>query len=549
MSNEEPKYREVYIKTDPKTNKEKKLLEIPIDVPRIDGNDNSDGDKSEQEYNNAIDKMASRRWRLNHLYHIIDKNGKKIQFHMNEVQEKLYNDRWYLNLIPKARQHGITTFIDLLGLDAALFTPNFGISIIAHTKPDAKRIFEEKVKFPYESLPEQLRSVCESKIDTANHMKFSNGSSIRVEATGRSGTFQFLHVSEFAKICKDYPEKAREIINGALNTIHKGNIVFIECTPAGAEGYFFEQCKRAEDLKNSNIPLTEMDFKLHFFPWHDNPEYNLNPEGMIIYPYLQEYFEQLKINEGITLSESQKAWYIKKKELLGEDITSEFPSTYDECFRSHVEGNYYSQQFIKMRQENRMTKVPYQLGYLVDTVWDLGVGDDTAIWFTQMVGREPHIINYYENSNEGMNHYANKLWEFREKFNYRYGEHIAPHDIMVRELGARDAETRFVTARNLGIRFRIAPNIPIDDGIEQSRQLLSIAWFDIGNCEAGLKHLEGYKRAWDNKNGCWKDRPMKNQHCHAADAFRYRAVTWKEMSNRRNIVSPKRRIITPASWS
>ncbi len=139
-------------------------------------------------------------WRINNLYQIVDKTGKKITFKLNWAQEQLYNDMWYCNVILKARQLGISTFICLLFLDRCLFNPNQSAGIIAHTVEDAQALFR-RVKIAYDSLPGQITEVISAENDTAQMLKFSNGSSLRVGTSLRSSTFQYLHISEFGKIC------------------------------------------------------------------------------------------------------------------------------------------------------------------------------------------------------------------------------------------------------------------------------------------------------------------------------------------------------------
>ena len=123
--------------------------------------------------------LADPKWRLNNLYNIVDKQGHKAIFKLNWAQEELYNDMWYCNLILKARQLGISTFVCLLFLDRCLFNSNVSAGIIAHTLEDAQQIFR-RVKFAYDSLPEELRWLVTADNDTSQMLKFSNGSSLRV---------------------------------------------------------------------------------------------------------------------------------------------------------------------------------------------------------------------------------------------------------------------------------------------------------------------------------------------------------------------------------
>lgn len=57
------------------------------------------------------------------------------------------------------------------------------------------------------------------KTDSVNEMSFSNGSTISVRTSFRSGTIQFLHISEFGKICAKYPDRAKEIVTGAIEAV------------------------------------------------------------------------------------------------------------------------------------------------------------------------------------------------------------------------------------------------------------------------------------------------------------------------------------------
>lgn len=184
-------------------------------------------------------------------------------------------------------------------------------------------------------------------------------------------------------------------------------------------------------------------------------------------------------------------------------------------------GAYFGKQMQQAEKDGRIGKVPFETGVGVETWWDLGIGDSTAIWFTQSVGREIRVIDYYEASGEGFPHYAKKLQEKP----YVYSVHHAPHDIEVRELG--NGRSRKETAASLGIAFQVVPNLPIDDGIEAARTLLGRCWFDREKCERGLNALASYHKAYDDKLKDWKSYPQHDWSSHAADAFRYLSVGHK----------------------
>jgi len=186
----------------------------------------------------AAGQYSDQLWRLNNLYYIIDKSGKKVRFVLNESQHKLYTEMWYRNIILKARQRGYTTFIGIFALDSCIFNPNFSAGIIAHNMEDSKKIFRTKVKYPYEHLPEGIREAVTANNDRSGEYVFSNDSSISVSTSYRSGTLQILHVSEYGKIACKYPDKAKEIKTGAFEAVPKEGIILVESTAEGQGGDF-----------------------------------------------------------------------------------------------------------------------------------------------------------------------------------------------------------------------------------------------------------------------------------------------------------------------
>lgn len=180
-----------------------------------------------------IKNLKDQRWRLNNLYKVVDKRGEVVRFKMNRHQERFYNEMWYCNLILKARQLGMTTLIQILFLDHALFTSNIKCGVIAHTLRDAQAIFNDKLKFAYDNLPKAIRKTRKLVRDSSMELAFSNGSSVRVGTSMRSGTLNFLHISELGKIAAMFPEKAKEIRTGALNTLQAGEVAIIESTAEG----------------------------------------------------------------------------------------------------------------------------------------------------------------------------------------------------------------------------------------------------------------------------------------------------------------------------
>jgi hypothetical protein len=460
-------------------------------------------------------------WRLNNLYFIIDKEGNKTRFKLNWAQEELYHGLWYCNIILKARQLGISTFISLLYLDRCLFNSNCSAGIIAHTKEDAEMLFR-RVKFAYENLSPELRSLLSVNMDNARELQFNNGSLLRVGTSMRGSTLQYLHISEFGKICAKYPEKAREIATGSLNTIAAGQYVTIESTAEGRSGAFYDMCKIAQAAQDSKQSPTKLDYKFWFFPWWKHPDYSIDSEGVPIPKDLKDYFDGLEQNEKIKLTPRQKAWYVKKTATQGLDMKREFPATPDESFATANEGLYYGALMTRARNEGRIRKVYHEESLPVFTAWDLGFSDSTAIWWFQVAGQEIHLLEYHEDSGKPFTHYLKLV---KDK-SYTYGKHFGPHDIAVHEYihGA----SRIEVARDHGINFTQTPSLPLIDGIDAVRNILNRCIFAQESCSVGIRMLEGYKRGWDDKNGCWKDAPVHNEASHGCDAFRILALSLQE---------------------
>ena len=155
-----------------------------------------------------IEQWADRRWRLNNLYYIQDKLGEVVLFRLNEAQNTLLEDLHFLNIILKARQMGFSTFILILALDCCLFNSNFAAGLVADTIDNAKGLLK-RIKFAYERLPTEIKAAVPIKTDNAYEIELCNGSGIEVGVSLRSGTKNFIHVSEYGKLCAKYPEKAR----------------------------------------------------------------------------------------------------------------------------------------------------------------------------------------------------------------------------------------------------------------------------------------------------------------------------------------------------
>lgn len=202
--------------------------------------------------------------------------------------------------------------------------------------------------------------------------------------------------------------------------------------------------------------------------------------------------------------------------LMSDDLIQQ---EYYTSFDMGVEGSYYSKYIDKAKLQSRIGVVPYESNLKVHTAWDLGVRDSTTIIFFQVAGQIVRLIDCYENSKVGLEHYAKVL----QQKPYTYGKHIAPHDIKVQELGS--GMTRIEKARQLGINFTVAPDLSIADGIEAVRSAFGKLWIDDRACVPLLKAIESYRQEYDAKKRVYRDHPLHDWSSHFCDGLRYLCIS------------------------
>lgn len=466
--------------------------------------------------------IKDKKWRLENLYVITDKQGNEVDFKLNWAQSKLFSNFWYQMLILKARQLGCTTFFALSFLDDCFWEPNLAGGIIADKKESAEEIFKKKVKFAYDRMPEWTRVFNHATNDRVGELTFRNGSSFRVSTGFRSGTYQRLLVSEFGKICAKSPEVSREIVTGSLNTVASDQIIVIESTAEGREGYFYQFSQEAEKLAIAKKNLSPMQQRFFFFPWFDEPAYREKDNKIQIPKEIDEYMDQIEGETGRKIDEEQRRWYHLKQKILQDSMKQEYPSTPKEAFESANEGLYYGMQMAKLRSEGRICRVPYNDHSLVHTSWDIGLHDYTAIWIFQISpSGEVRILEYYENNGEPAVHYVDWL----KSKPYSYGTHILPHDADTREKSDAKSYCDLITPLLKGdIRVLDREECGHFHGINIVRSVLGRCVFDESKCTLGIKRLESYKKEWNDKLGCFRNKPCHDEASHGADSFRYLCV-------------------------
>lgn len=484
--------------------------------------------------------LADPEWRLfsGCLYQIIikgdqtrDADGNVIDegdsfvmpFKPNRAQQRFIKRLWHRNIILKARQLGFTTLIAIMWLDHALFNANQRCGMIAQDRETAEALFRDKVKFAYDNLPEEIRDRFLLARDSTKELLFAhNNSSIRVATSMRGGMIHRLHVSEFGKICAKFPQKAEEVVTGSFQAVPNSGIIVVESTAEGQEGEFYSMCQRAQALVTSRQLLTPSQYRFHFYAWWQEPGYTMDPAGVSISNEQHAYFDGIEQAANCKIDLGQRAWYVEKmrNEFEGreERMWREFPSTPEESFQQSNLGNYYTKDLVLLRKRGAICRVP-TLDLPVYTFWDIGRSDGCAVWFMQVLNGEDRFINYYEEHDEDLRHYATML----QRMGYLYGGHFLPHDANHKRLSDYNKSVKEQLAALLpGQKFLIVPRITeLITGIYATRKHLKSAWFDLDGTRQGVERITHYRKKFSQSENRYIDEPDKSNGCtEGADALR-----------------------------
>ena len=231
------------------------------------------------------------------------------------------------------------------------------------------------------------------------------------------------------------------------------------------------------------------------------------------------YCERLSIADTGVLTEEDMI--AERREGMSEEMIQQ---EYYCSFEGIMEGAIFGKQMDEAEKDGRICAVPYDPAYSVDTWWDIGTGDPTAIWFTQDVGREVHVIDHYSNSGVGIgiDHYAKVIQDKP----YVYSSHNGPHDLEAHQFAAGGKSAKEVAA-NLGIKFKIVPKHSVQDGIQATRLFLKKCWFDREKTKKGRDALVSYHFQWDEKRKMFLTTPYHDWASNDADAARYLAMGHK----------------------
>jgi len=320
--------------------------------------------------------IKDRTWRLDNLYWIITKDGDKKPFNMNRAQRHFYDT--YLNIehpfhrhvILKSRQLGFTTFIDIFILDAILFGTNKEGLIIAHKVEDASAIFDKKVDFALRNMAEDIKGAffklnhnSARKVQVVIDYGPDKGStsSIAVSVSGRSGTYHLVHISEFAKMCVDFPKRAAEVETGTFPAVPLDGFIFIESTAEGMAGRFYE-------IFNENwigrekitAQLSRVQFLPHFYNWqYDDMEMKKIYENIPTENMATCEIDWGSYQKEHSLTDKEITYYYMKWLQFGgknspdavKKLMQEYPTTHEEAFLSTGQTYFSTAKVAKLLQE------------------------------------------------------------------------------------------------------------------------------------------------------------------------------------------------------
>ena len=216
-----------------------------------------------------------------------------------------------------------------------------------------------------------------------------------------------------------------------------------------------------------------------------------------------------------------------------------------ECsFEAAIVGAYYGTEMRLAADSGRIGAVAYDPEYVVNTAWDLGYKDDTAVWFTQMAGREIRVIDYYSASGASIDEISKAVMDKP----YKYGTHYLPHDAKAKTLAAAGRSIVEQLSNHLGFQsLRVVPDLSVQDGIQAVRQMLQRCWFDEDKCYHGIECLRQYQREYDEDTKAYRKSPRHDFTSHAADAFRMLALSWREEPKERPAEPERAFVVGPGN--
>lgn len=258
-----------------------------------------------------------------------------------------------------------------------------------------------------------------------------------------------------------------------------------------------------------------------------------NPELESDYTYQRFVQSPSEDSFVVKMTWKDNPWFPEVLRKEKDDLALRDPDEYLNVWEGNcklvLEGAVYAKEMRRAREEGRISRVPWDRDVPVDTFWDLGRADKTAIWFAQRVGMQYRVLRYFEDFGEDIHYYL----RYCQSLDYTYGQMHLPHDAKAKRLGSKRTIEEIVR----GVyQVRIVPKLSVTDGINAARMIFPNCWFDEAECTDGLACLAHYRYEVtgqrDDKTPIYGDSPIHDWASDGADAFRYMAVDIKSGSRR-----------------
>lgn len=477
--------------------------------------------------------LTSKLWRLNNIYTIVDKYGKRTIFEMNKSQHKVYAAalRHPRIIILKSRQQGISTLWLVSFFDDCCTQPDFSIGLMAQGTDESEKLLE-RVKLLWETMNPYILAYWDIMLTKDNTKEFSlsNGSSIYIRTSFRSTTLQRLHISEMGKIANKSPEKAKETKTGTLQALAQGNIGIVESTAEGDNMY--------KDMWDNAVKfsgnMTPKDFAPVFLSWLDDPDCTIE-QDQFIPEKIEEYFKKVELETSKKLTRQQKNFWVTQYRELGDKVYQEYPSTPTEAFMSTKQGTYYAETYLTwVKNLNREIRDLYDPNLDVQVAIDLGMNDTNVLGvFQEYINNEVRIIHGFEDNGQRIKYYTD--WMKRQKWISNLTHIILPHDAMVRDLTS--GKTRLQAFEEeldgyydedrvwhpLNVTFTVLPKSDRLEGINAVREMLPNTYVDPDKCEYIIDCFYNYHKEWNEKTERFRDTPCHDEWSNGGDMLRYMA--------------------------
>ncbi len=474
--------------------------------------------------------LPSKMWRLNNIYTIVNKSGKRVIFQMNKAQHRTYaaSLKHPRIIILKSRQQGISTLWLVSFFDDCLCYKDFSIGLMAQGLEEARKLLE-RVGVLWQELDQRIKDYIGISLvrDNTSEFGLSNSSFIYIRTSFRSGTLQRLHISEMGKIANKSPDKATETKTGSLQALAQGNTGVVESTAEG-DNLFKEMWDTAVTYTG---PRTVKDFYPVFLSWIEDPDCSIDVPQIATDKQL-EYFSKLEEELGIVLTENQRNFWITQYRELGDRIYQEHPSTPTEAFMATREGTYWSELYFKnVKSLDREIPNLYDPNLDVQVSVDIGMNDTNVLTVFQDYSDGVRIIDEFYDDGKPISYYVDWI---KSRGWYKNLVHvILPHDAKVME--HTSGLTRYQRYEELlpGIEITVLPKLPREEGIEMVRQLLSKAEVFIDpKCAYLISCFYCYSKEWDEKRNRWRNGvPDHNEYSNGADSLRYMSIGRRVWTN------------------